>query len=44
MSVTERMTADDWSFIDAEAKTWTKAQVVKMFNAGDYKISASRTI
>ena len=39
MSVTERITADDYSFINSTGETQTKAQLVEMFKSGTYKIS-----
>jgi uncharacterized protein (TIGR02246 family) len=39
MSVTERITADDYSFINSAGETQTKSQLVEMFKSGTYKIT-----
>ena|SRR5580765_2466541 len=39
MAFTERITADDYSFINSNGETQTKAQFVEMFNSKAYKIT-----
>ncbi len=39
ISFSERITADDYSFINSNAETQTKAEFVEMFKSGAYKIS-----
>ena len=39
MTVTERITTDDYSFINSSGETQTKAQFMEMFKSGGYKIT-----
>lgn len=39
MTVTERITTDDYSFINSTGETQTKAQFIEMFKSGAYKIT-----